>query len=164
KPSAWGAGAAMRSAPHSPPRQINKRALRAAERHTPQQHVELIHGPPDVFPCPLLHLILPVAVDPPGLDASCPPPLSMLERRRRHRPSLPGTIPSAGRAAVSCSRVAEGADRPPSQAPRDGVIDVYRQRKETIPMAIASRPKIADPKTSPKDVLAQAKDLQVKMV
>src|SRR5258708_31887147 len=31
-------------------------------------------------------------------------------------------------------------------------------------MAIASRLRIADPKTSPKDVLAQAKDLQVKMV
>src|SRR5438309_6769459 len=31
-------------------------------------------------------------------------------------------------------------------------------------MATASRPRIADPKTSPKDVLAQAKDLQVKMV
>src|SRR3982074_3823532 len=31
-------------------------------------------------------------------------------------------------------------------------------------MAIASRPHIADPKTSPKDVLAQAKDLGVKIV
>ena len=31
-------------------------------------------------------------------------------------------------------------------------------------MAIATGPKIAEPKTSPKHVLAQAKDLQVKMV
>src|SRR5436305_7221311 len=31
-------------------------------------------------------------------------------------------------------------------------------------MAIATGPRIAQPKTSPKDVLAQAKDLQVKMV
>jgi glutamine synthetase len=31
-------------------------------------------------------------------------------------------------------------------------------------MAIATGPKIAEPKTSPRDVLAQAKDLQVKMV
>src|SRR5215217_9421485 len=35
---------------------------------------------------------------------------------------------------------------------------------ECPPMAIATGPRIAEPKTSPKDVLAQAKDLQVKMV
>src|SRR5437879_9542014 len=75
----------MRSAPHSPARQKNKRALLAAERHIPQQQVELIHRPPDVFPCPLLHLILPVGVNPAALDAAPPPPLVILERRRRQR-------------------------------------------------------------------------------
>src|SRR5919199_380839 len=67
-----------------PPRaRVRPAASFPAERHVLQQQIQLLDRPARVLPGALLHLVLPVGVDPPALDASAAPPLLVLERRRR---------------------------------------------------------------------------------
>ena len=58
----------------------------------------------------------------------------------------------------------EGARNRTSAAAREASVLFTSSREESRRMAIATGPKIADPKTSPSEVLAQAKDLGVKIV
>src|SRR5579859_5882334 len=56
-----------------------------AERDVLEHQVQVFDGPADLFPGALLHLVLPVGVDPAAFDVAATPPLFVLEGRRRQR-------------------------------------------------------------------------------